>query len=78
MMAKVYDYSLSGFGPIALLITLVVVRFMYTVRTFLYPIGWGIFLYAFTSDQLLPWWIDLLGILIVVVGRFWLLFSRGR
>jgi hypothetical protein len=75
---KMYSMTPTGFGSVALLTTLLIFRFMYTARTFTYPLVWGVFLYAFTDGQLLPWWIDVLGIALVVGGRFWMLFYRGR
>ncbi|MFC7443279.1 hypothetical protein [Laceyella putida] len=70
--------GVAGLGSVALLTTLLIVRFMYTIRAFLYPLVWGVFLYSFTSGQLLPWWTDVLGLVLVVGGRFWLLFVCGK
>jgi hypothetical protein len=75
---KMYSLHIAGFASVALLTTLLIFRFMYTSRTFTYPLVWGVFLYAFTDGQLLPWWIDVLGIALVVGGRFWLLSFKGK
>ena len=71
-------WALTGFDSIGLLIGLVVIRFISKFRMFVYPIAWGGVVYLFSSGRLLPWWIDVLGILLVVGGRFWLLFSERK
>ncbi len=70
------DWSLFGGWSIGTLVGLVVVRFVYPVRLVVYPLLWGVLVYQFTAGTLLPGWLDVLAILIVVVGRFWFLFSE--
>jgi hypothetical protein len=43
-IVKMYSMTPTGFGSVALLTTLLIFRFMYTARTFTYPLVWGVFL----------------------------------
>ncbi|MBA4603290.1 hypothetical protein [Thermoactinomyces mirandus] len=76
VLCYMMGWSFSGFSSIVLLISLAVTRFIYRIRLFLYPLAWGALVFLFSSGQALSWWINVLAILIILAGRFWLLFSE--
>lgn len=75
-LTKVYAFDMVGVVSILMMAVFVITRFIHPVRMVLLPIAWGLLIFHFTGD-LLPVWVDVLAILMVMGGRFWLIKNRG-